>query len=154
VRKLQHMPAKQVLEVHVDLPGEAFIPATFVPDMRLKIDLYRRLARVSAADELADLTAEIIDRFGPWPAPVGRLIEQAELRIAAAGWQIDAIRREEGFVVFDYRNPGRIAELARLKPGRVRIVDGRSAYVPLEKGVVDWDFERLAAIAKAVLQAA
>ncbi len=55
--------------------------------------------------------------------------------------------------MFDYLNPGRIAELARLKPGRVRIVDGRSAYVPLEKGVVDWDFERLAAMIKSVLQA-
>jgi transcription-repair coupling factor (superfamily II helicase) len=150
VRRLQHMPPKQVLEVHVDLPGEAFIPSTYVPDMRLKIDLYRRLARVAATDELADLTAEIIDRFGAWPAAVGRLVEQAELRIAAALWQIDAIRREEGFVVFDYRNRGRIEELAKLKPGRLRIVDGRSAYLPLEKGVAD--FEPMAAAIKSVLQ--
>ncbi len=150
VRRLQHMPPKQVLDVHVDLPGEAFIPPTYVPDMRLKIDLYRRLARVAVADELADLSAEMIDRFGAWPAAVGRLVEQAELRIAAADWQIDAIRREEGFVVFDYRNRGRIEELAKLKPGRLRIVDGRSAYLPLEKGVAD--FERLAAAIKSVLQ--
>ena len=150
VRHLQHMPPKQVLDVHVDLPGEAFIPPTYVPDMRLKIDLYRRLARVAMADELADLSAEMLDRFGAWPASVGRLIEQAELRIAAAGWQIDAIRREEGFVVFDYRNRPRIEELARARPGRLRLVDERSAYMPLEKGVTD--FERLAAAIKSLLQ--
>ncbi|HEV2970119.1 MAG TPA: transcription-repair coupling factor [Pirellulales bacterium] len=150
VRRLQQMAPKKVLEVHVDLPGEAFIPPAYVPDMRLKIDLYRRLARVAATDELADLTAEMIDRFGPWPAAVGRLIEQAELRITAADWQIEAIRREEGFVVFDYRSRRRIEELAKSKPGRLRIVDDRSAYLPLDKGV--GDFERLAATIKSVLQ--
>jgi transcription-repair coupling factor (superfamily II helicase) len=152
VRRLQHMPPKPVLEVHVDLPGEAFIPPTYVPDMRLKIDLYRRLARVAAADELADLSAEMLDRFGPWPTAVGRLVTQAELRIAAARWQIDAIRREEGFVVFDYRNRSRIEELAKLRRGRLRLVDARSAYMPLEKGAPT-DFERLAAAVKSLLQA-
>ncbi len=150
VRRLQHMPPKQVLDVHVDLPGEAFIPPTYVPDMRLKIDLYRRLARVATADELADLTAEMLDRFGPWPAAVGRLVEQAELRIAAAHWQIDAIRREEGFVVFDYRNRSRVEELHKARRGRLRLVDERSIYLPLEKGVKD--FEPMAAAVKSVLQ--
>ncbi len=151
VRRLQHMPPKQLLDVHVDLPGKAFIPPTYVPDMRLKIDLYRRLARVAKADELADLTAEMVDRFGPWPVAVGRLVTQAELRVAAAAWQIDAIRREDGFIVLDYGNRRRMEELARLNPGRVRIVDDRSAYVPLEKGVVE--FEPLAAIVKSLLPA-
>ena len=72
------------------------------------------------------------------------------MRIAAADWQIDAIRREEGFVVFDYRNRRRIEELAKARPGRLRLVDQRSAYMPLEKGVTD--FERFAAAIKSLLQ--
>ena len=96
VRGLKKLAPRETLDVHIDLPGEAYIPRTFVPDMRLKIDLYRRLARVATDDELADLEAEIVDRFGPPPPPVGRLARLAELRIAAAGWRIEAIRREEG----------------------------------------------------------
>src|SRR5208283_5429845 len=39
-------PGRQAIEVEVDLPGEGHIPRSYVPDMRLKIDLYRRLGRI------------------------------------------------------------------------------------------------------------
>ena len=43
VQQLKQQPLKQPIEVDVDLPGEGHIPRSYVPDMRLKIDLYRRL---------------------------------------------------------------------------------------------------------------
>ncbi|HEX3997269.1 MAG TPA: transcription-repair coupling factor [Pirellulales bacterium] len=150
VRQMKQMAPKVTLDVNIDLPGEAYIPRSYVGDMRLKIDLYRRLARVSKADELAALEAEMIDRFGPPPAPVGRLARLAELRIAAADWKIDTIRREDGFLVFDYGNRRRIEQLAAIKPGRLRIVDNRSAYLPLQKGIAT--FEELFAAAKSMLR--
>lgn len=67
VRKLKKMPPKASINAQIDLPGEAFIPRTYIPDMRLKIDLYRRLARVATQQELDELAAEFVDRFGPPP---------------------------------------------------------------------------------------
>ena len=67
--------------------------------MRMKIDLYRRLTRVTARDEVGDLRAEMLDRFGPPPPQATNLIRLAELRIAAARWQIESIGREEGYIV-------------------------------------------------------
>jgi len=58
VRRLKHMPPKQAIDVRVDLPGEAYIPRTYVPDVRMKIDLYRRLARATDGQELVDLKAK------------------------------------------------------------------------------------------------
>src|SRR5690242_9390566 len=52
VRRLKQMPARQSIEVNVALPGEAFLPRSYVPDIRAKIDLYRRIARVTTRDEL------------------------------------------------------------------------------------------------------
>ena len=43
VRQLKKLPPKEFVDVTLDLPGEAYLPRTYVPDMRLKIDLYRRL---------------------------------------------------------------------------------------------------------------
>ena len=81
----------------IDLPGEAYIPRTYVPDMRLKIDLYRRLARVSDHAELADFRAELIDRFGQ-PLPlVEQLLAVAELRIAAHQWSVQSIHLENQY---------------------------------------------------------
>ena len=55
VRQLKQLPPKPTVDVNIDLPGEAYLPRRYVPDMRLKIDLYRRLARVGTQEELDDL---------------------------------------------------------------------------------------------------
>ena len=70
--------------------------------MRLKIDLYRRLARVSNRAELDDFRAELVDRFGPPPPVVQHLLELAEMRIAAHRWRITSIHLEDQYVVFRY----------------------------------------------------
>ena len=83
VRQLKKMPARKIVDVHVDLPGEAYIPRRYVPDMRFKIDLYRRLGRIGTPEELADLTSELADRFGPIPDQMQRLLSLVEVRILA-----------------------------------------------------------------------
>jgi transcription-repair coupling factor (superfamily II helicase) len=57
----------------------------------------------------------------------------AELRIAAAGWRIDAIQREDSYAVLRYTDRRMIEELAGRHRGQVRIVDERSAYIPLDR---------------------
>ena len=135
VRRLKHLPPKTSVEVDVDLPGEGYIPRSYVPDMRLKIDLYRRLARVSNRSELDDLGAELVDRFGPPPPLVQHLLEMAEIRIAAHRWGITSIHLEDPYAVFQYSSARQIRQLAAASGGQLRVVDGRSAYLPLEKEV-------------------
>lgn len=135
VRHLKRLPPKTSIEVDVDLPGEGYIPRSYVPDMRLKIDLYRRLARVANLDELKDFRAELLDRFGSPPPLVENLLEFAEIRIAAHHWQIASIHLENQYAVFVYSSARHIQQLAALSGGRLRVVDGRSAYLPLEKEV-------------------
>jgi transcription-repair coupling factor (superfamily II helicase) len=150
VRKLKHLPPKLTIEVNVDLPGEAYLPRRYVADIRLKIDLYRRLARVTTLAELRDFAAELTDRFGPRPTMVERLLSRVELAILAQGWQIDAMHLEDAYVVFSYKNRSRIEDLARRSGGRLRVVDGRSAYLPLGQEVPPVD--DLYGLIKSVLQ--
>ena len=98
--------------------------------MRLKIDLYRRLARISGSEELRDLRCELQDRFGTPPPLVEHLLWLAELRVAAHRWRIESIHVEPPFVVFRYRSGRLIRELAAQSGGRLRIVDNQSAYLP------------------------
>ncbi len=132
VRQLKQLPPQKSIEVDIDLPGGAYIPRTYVSDMRLKIDLYRRLARVTSESELEDFAAELGDRFGPPPDMVARLMLLAELRIAAHRWKIRSIHMEDEYLVFDYASSGEIRRLATTTGGKLRIVDDRSAYLPLE----------------------
>jgi transcription-repair coupling factor (superfamily II helicase) len=149
VRKAKQLPAREVIEVRVDLPGEAFIPRTYVPDMRMKIDLYRRLTRVTNRDELADIRSEMADRFGSLPPPVERMAQFAELRIAAARWGIESIGREEGYLVLPFSDRVKIDALNKLNRGKLRIVENRIAYLPIDKAADDAD--ALLAVVESVL---
>jgi transcription-repair coupling factor (superfamily II helicase) len=83
----------------VDLPLEAHLPTEYVPDEAQKLELYRRLARARTAGDLAAFRQEVSDRFGAMPAEVQRLVEVAELRLAAEAAGVSSISREEGLLV-------------------------------------------------------
>ena len=83
----------------LDLPVDAHLPDDYVPDEAQKLELYRRLARARTPGDIAAFRQEVGDRFGPMPAPVGRLVEVAELRLAAEAAGVSSISREDGQLV-------------------------------------------------------
>jgi transcription-repair coupling factor (superfamily II helicase) len=101
-RKAEHEHRAPVVvgpQAVVDLPIEAHLPDDYVPDEAQKLELYRRLARARSGGDLAAFRQEVIDRFGPMPPPVLRLVEVAELRLAAEGAGVASISREDGQLV-------------------------------------------------------
>jgi transcription-repair coupling factor (superfamily II helicase) len=139
VRKLKRLAPRESVDVHVELPGEAHLPGDFVSDIRTRIDLYRRIAGISREADLDDLVAELVDRFGPIPLPAERYLALARLRIWAHRWKIEAIRLEPGFVVLGYSSRPHAERLRVHSGNRLRLVDGRSAYLPVDKGFADPD---------------
>ena len=95
-------PVVEPPQAVVDLPVEAHLPTDYVPDEAQKLELYRRLARARSAADLAAFQHEVQDRFGPMPAPVLRLVEVVELRLAAEAAGVASISREEGWLVFRF----------------------------------------------------
>ena len=91
-----------------------------------------RFGRLRSLERLADFRQELLDRFGPLPPPAENMLAEAELRILAGRWSLERIHVEQEYAVLTYRNARRIATLAKLHPGRVRIVDEKTAYVPLD----------------------
>jgi transcription-repair coupling factor (superfamily II helicase) len=139
VRGLKNQPLRTPLEVAIDLPWEAFLPRDYVPGQRLRIEVYRRLARLRRVEKIEDFSQELRDRFGPIPGPAEWLLRLAELRLLAARWQVAAIHLEEVLdkstgpldLILAYRNPRKIRQVAERSGGRLRVVDGQSAYYRL-----------------------
>ena len=98
-RREDRAPVVQTPQAIVDLPIDAHLPESYVPDEAQKLELYRRLARSRTPGDLAAFRQEVTDRFGPMPAPVTRLIEVAELRLAAESSGVGSISREDGQLV-------------------------------------------------------
>ena len=139
VRDLKKQPRKTPLEVTVDLPWAAYLPRDYVVGQKLRIEVYRRLARVRKLDRLEDFRTEMRDRYGPIPEPAEWLLRLAELRLLAARWKVTTVHLEkppEGVagptdVVLGYTDAKRIKELAGRSAGRLRVVDEVSAYFRL-----------------------
>ena len=100
----------------VDLPVDAHLPDSYVPETAQKLELYRRLGRVRTAGELAAFRQELTDRFGPLPPPVLRLLEVVELRMVAENAGIASISREEGELVVRLGTLSRAAAMRALAP--------------------------------------
>ncbi|HYO44428.1 MAG TPA: transcription-repair coupling factor, partial [Candidatus Limnocylindrales bacterium] len=98
-RREEREPVREVPQAVVDLPVDAHLPDSYVPETAQKLELYRRLARSRTAGDLAAFRQEVTDRYGPMPAPVLRLVEVAELRLAAEGAGVASLAREEGWLV-------------------------------------------------------
>ena len=139
VRQMKNQPLRTPLEVNIDLPWEAYLPRDYVPGQRLRIEAYRRLARIRRLERLEDFRQELRDRFGPIPEPTEWLLRLGELRLLATRWQIGTIHFEKLLdksvgpmdAVLGYRAPRKVQRLAARSEGRLRIVDGSSAYMRL-----------------------
>ncbi|MEV0645205.1 transcription-repair coupling factor [Phytomonospora sp. NPDC050363] len=68
-------------EVKVDLPVDANIPYDYISVERLRLEMYRKLAEVRTEEHLAEVRAEMVDRYGEAPEPVGNLVEVARFRL-------------------------------------------------------------------------
>ncbi|MFT4300094.1 MAG: transcription-repair coupling factor [Aeromicrobium sp.] len=78
-------------EVKIELPIEAHLPTGYVPSERLRLEVYKRLSAVVSTEEITELRAELVDRYGEPPEVTETLLEVARLRVAVAGSGIEEI---------------------------------------------------------------
>jgi len=132
VRALKHQPPRVAVEVNVDLPWPAYLPRDYVPGQKLRIEVYRRLARLRDPAKLADFRQELRDRYGPPPEPVEWLLRTTEIRLLCVKWQIASVHRDNRDLIFSYRNADRAKQLIAASGGRMKIVDEKSIYMRLK----------------------
>ncbi len=149
VRGMKALPPAEPPAVNVDLPGEAWLPRDYIPDLRAKIDVYRRLSRVTAESQVDELATELADRFGPLPDEARRLLEFARLKALAVGLGIDSITRHPGMVVIGHHDRAameRLRQAAAARGGTVRVVDQKTMVMPVHDSTASDPDRLLAAI--------
>ncbi len=137
VRTLKKQPLRYQSHVKIELPVSAFLPDRYVPEQKLKIEVYRRLSQANSLAKLEELEEELRDRFGPVPTPAQRMIRLRELNLRALSWKIENIHLEDGYAVLRYRDVKLIKILSYVHQGHLRVVDQHDAYWPLESNEED-----------------
>ncbi len=68
------------VDPEISLDTEALLPEAFVPEVGVRLSLYKRLASCREQDEVHALAVEIEDRFGPLPASAQSLVALMRLK--------------------------------------------------------------------------
>jgi transcription-repair coupling factor (superfamily II helicase) len=76
-------------QITIDAP--ILIPEDYVPDLSVRMALYRRLNDLDGALEIEGLAAEIADRFGAIPEPTQNLLKLIEIKQNALVAQVSKI---------------------------------------------------------------
>ena len=72
----------RVGETTVEVETDAFIPESYLSNRVERLNMYRRIAEASVAEDLHAVRNELEDRFGPISEPIEGLLLSAELKLA------------------------------------------------------------------------
>jgi transcription-repair coupling factor (superfamily II helicase) len=78
--KLPELDTPMDKGVDVELQAAALIPEDYLPDVHLRLVLYKRISNTDTTADLRELQIEMIDRFGLLPEPVKTLFSVTELK--------------------------------------------------------------------------
>ncbi len=106
-------------QITVDAP--IMIPEDYVPDLAVRMALYRRLNDAENQGEIEALAAEMIDRFGPLPSATENLVRLIQIKLQAIEANIAKIDVGAAGTLVTFHNddfpdgPGLVAYVDRLK---------------------------------------
>ncbi len=73
--------AKPLEDVEINVPFAAMLPETYVPDMKDRLALYRRLSALRLEEQVEDARKELEDRYGNLPTEAKELLGILQLKV-------------------------------------------------------------------------
>ena len=100
--KEPNLEAPLDIGVELNLHVPALLPEDYVPDVHLRLMLYKRISACESDEELRELQVELIDRFGLLPDATRNLVRIAGIKRRAAASGIEKIDAggAGGYMVF------------------------------------------------------
>jgi transcription-repair coupling factor (superfamily II helicase) len=133
VRKLRNEPVEAEPTAVIDLGFATYIPKSYIPSDRYRMDIYRKIAVTKTTEDLKQIESELADVYGPVPADVELLLELAGLRIKASKQGIKSIVASGRDLIFSFAKDANVQAdslFAKVK-GTVRIAGPKTVYLRL-----------------------
>lgn len=114
----------------INLGVPVLIPETYVPDLDVRLGLYRRLSQLETKVDLEGFAAELIDRFGALPKEVNTLL--LVVRIKAMCKRAHIARLDAGpkgatvqFHMDKFPNPKGLVDFVQAEKGEAKVKDNK-----------------------------
>jgi len=124
IREMKGEPLPQARETALNLGLNIRIPENYIPEENQRLRIYKRAAAVEDEGRLADLAAELRDRYGEPPAAVEHLLQYAHLRLQCQRIGVAGIDRKRDQVSVKFSpnaeaDPQKILQLVKRHKGVV-----------------------------------
>jgi len=134
VREMKGESAPDEAETQLNLGLNIRIPAEYITEENQRLRMYKRVAGVETESQLADVRAELQDRYGDPPSPVRNLLEYAALKLLAIRVGATAIERKRDQINIKFRenaeiDAGRLAKFVSSQRGAQFAPDGTLKYI-------------------------
>jgi transcription-repair coupling factor (superfamily II helicase) len=142
----QPPPPEPLASIRIDLPISVRLPEGYIPDVGLRLQIYRRMADLGSLRQIDEMEQELIDRFGPLPQDVQNLMYQLRLKAFARDARVDSIGMDNGRLVLrssSRHHPDR-EELRRVL-GKQAAVGRQDIWLPQDPG---WQGELVTVLKK------
>jgi len=145
----------------INTGAAVLIPEDYVPDLNVRLALYRRLSDAVQAEDREALAAELIDRFGPLPPEADQLLKVVAIKGLCREANVAKIDVGPKGAVASFRddhfaNPGALvsfiqknANIWRLRPDQKVVVKGEWETPTQRLGAAERVLKELARLAKA-----
>lgn len=80
------------------------IPENYVPDLHLRMGLYRRLGELTELNEIDGFGAEMVDRFGPMPVEVQNLLKVVYIKSLCRIGNVEKLEAGPKGIVLQFRD--------------------------------------------------
>ncbi len=119
---------------NVDLGIGAIFPEDFLPDVNVRLVLYKRIANCQTIDELQAIRVEIIDRFGSLPLTSQWLIRTTKLRIQCQDIGISLIKANTSTVRITFTDttsvdPALVIQQVQRNPRTFKLTDSNNLQI-------------------------
>ena len=144
----------------INTGAAVLIPEAYVPDLNVRLALYRRLSDAERSDDREALAAELIDRFGPLPEEADQLLKvvaikglcreanvskiDVGLKGAVVAFRGDHFANPAGLVAFVQKN----GAVWRLRPDQKVVIKGEWDTPARRLGAAERILRELANLAK------
>jgi transcription-repair coupling factor (superfamily II helicase) len=118
--------ATATVEPVISVNAEGFLPDDYVPEVNQRLALYKRLAGAAGDDAVADLRAELMDRFGPLPVPAEQLLDTIRIRVAARDLGVERVEVGDGTALLTFApstsvDPQKLIVAVQKSRGRLKL---------------------------------
>ncbi len=135
VRKLKNQPVAPDVDTSLELGLDLRLPENYIPSPRRRLEVYRKLARISSHEEAEILTRELVDRFGKPPRVLEQMLTAAMVRSRLSKLGIVSVVRAEAHLKLRALSAPLAHRKLDLASKSFRVLDETTLALPLRKGL-------------------